>query len=170
MSHPTKVSMKFSHYKDCKGLEDRAVTTTTVIGPTGPAGPRGFSGPQGEQGIPGPQGIRGFDGIQGTAGPIGPMGPTGPAGEGGVEIIIFDQTISANQTQVLANITWGLIQMNFKLFRITVFGETTASAEYRVPDLIENGLYEVGRNHTFQILEGGSFKCDTNGRVIIRVW
>lgn len=172
MSHPTKVSMKLSHFKDCKAVNNQHVEEKAIgtVGPTGPAGPRGFPGEPGPIGPVGPQGLRGFDGIQGPAGSIGPMGPTGPAGEGGVETILFDQNVTSDQTQVLANMTWGIVQLNFKLIRITIFGETVASAEFRVPDLIENNTYEIGRNHNFLILSEGQFKCDVNGRVIIRVW
>jgi hypothetical protein len=174
MTHPTKVSMKLSHFKDCKATNNAPVIeerSSSSIGPTGPIGPKG---PAGEPGIPGPvgpQGIRGFDGIQGVAGCIGPIGPTGPSGEAINEVIIFDQVTTSEHSQVLGNINWGIIQMNFRFLRITIFeNENVASAEYRVPDLIENYIYEIGRNHHIQILHEAEFKCNVNGRVIIRVW
>lgn len=174
MSHPTKVSMKLAHYKDCKALSNAPIIedkNTGTVGPTGPAGPQGSQGIPGNVGPTGPQGIRGFDGRQGVPGAIGPMGPTGPAGEGGVEIILFDGEIKKNQTNVLANITWGLVKINFKLMRITTFeNNNVASAEYRTADIIEKYNYEVGRNHTFLLLQNGEFKCDIDGRIIIRAW
>jgi hypothetical protein len=168
MSQPTKVSMKLSNFKNSVSSPEER--DTIITGPTGINGPIGPTGPKGEPGATGPQGIRGFDGKQGVAGAIGQPGPTGPSGEGINEKVLFDETITATQTYVLSNITWGLIQMNFKFFSITTFGSTIACTDYRTSDIVENGLYEVGRIHNFRILQGGTFQCDTNGRVIIRVW
>jgi hypothetical protein len=115
--------------------------------------------------------MRGFDGIQGVAGSAGPMGPTGPPGEGGNEIILFDGVVTGNQTQTLAYITWELVKLNFKLIRFTSFAnQKVSSSEYRVPDLNENYSYEIGKNNSILLLQNGEFKCETDCRLIIRVW
>jgi hypothetical protein len=169
MSQPTKVSMKLSNYKvNSQSTEERAVCS---VGPTGPAGSRGPTGSAGVPGVTGPMGMRGFDGIQGVAGPAGPMGPTGPPGEGGNEIILFDGTVTGNQTQTLPHITWELVKLNFKIIRFTSFGnQKVSSSEYSCPDLNYNYLYEIGRNNSILIGRDGEFKCEFDCRLIIRVW